>query len=166
MTRLAPLALLLLGGCALFQQVPGRVTANGITTEAGGIYGESTPTPGGCPAIKFMGNQDVGKVVAGCTGNGAAQWVSAEAVTASTNLQAAINGQTALGQQLADIAMAALAALGAAGKVASGGLALPQPQAALELPDGRRGAATSPVLMCLPGQGIITLVRGRPMCVL
>lgn len=132
-------ALLLLGlsGCALFQQVPGRATNGTVQTEAGAVWGKSTANPGGCPAIEFMGAQNVGEVSATCTGAGAAQSITAKSIDANSVLQTAIAGQTALGQQLSAVAQAALAALAAGGKTAAtGGLgALGRVGPALRVPN-------------------------------
>lgn len=156
------IALLLLGlsGCALFQQVPGRASNGTIQTEAGAVWGKSTANPGGCPAIEFMGAQNVGEVSATCTGNGANQSITAKSIDANSVLTTAIAGQTALGQQLANVAQAALAALAAGGKTAATGGALGGigPTGALGYPVG-----SAPMLVC-PAGTVITMQAGQAVC--
>lgn len=117
---LAATLLLSLTGCALFQQVPGRATNGTIQTEAGAVWGKSTASPGGCPAIEFMGAQNVGEVAATCSGSGAEQSLTAKSIDANSVLQTAIAGQTALGQMVTDLAKQAMtmAAAAAAGPAA------------------------------------------------
>lgn len=149
-----------LSGCALFQQVPGRVTTTDFTTEAGAVYGKTVPVPGGCPGIVFGGAQNVGEVTATCTGSGAAQSITAKSIDANSVLQTAIAGQTALGQQLANVAQAALAALAAGGKTAATGGALGTPG-----PTGPAGdpGVRLPMLVCPVGT-VITMQAGQAVC--
>lgn len=123
MNRYIPIIVLplVLTGCALFQQVPGRVTNGAVTSEAGGVWGKTTSNPNGCPSIEFMGAQNVGEVSATCTGNGTGQSITAKSIDANSVLATAIQGQTALGQQLSAVAQAALAALASGGKTAATG---------------------------------------------
>lgn len=154
---IAATAAALLAGCALFQQVPGRVTNGTVTSEAGGVWGKSTPGTG-CPGIEFMGAQNVGIVDAKCSGSGTDQSIHAEAVDANAVLKSAIDGQVQLGQQVVGLAQSVIAAFGAAGKVATGGLGVAAPMSPTT---GMRGSM--PMLVCPIGT-TITLVGSRTLC--
>lgn len=160
MNRMFALVLLplLLGGCALFQQVPGRVVATGFTTEAGAVYGETTAVPGGCPSIRFGGAQNVGEVAATCEDGGKKQSLTAKSIDANSVLTTAIQGQTALGNNMASVAQALVALLGAAKTGATGGLGAAGPTGAPGYPVG-----SAPMLVCPVGT-IITMQGDRPVC--
>lgn len=151
---LTPMSLLLLlGACALFQQIPGRATNGAATTEAGAVWGKTISVPGACPSIEFMGAQNIGKITALCSDNGANQSVTAETVDANSVLQSAINGQTALGQQAVGLAQTIISTFGAAGKVASGGLGVTHtPSASMALsPQMPSPTVVKPGVPCPPG---------------
>lgn len=149
---------LTLSGCALFQQVPGRVTNGTVTSEAGGVWGKTTMVQGNCPSIEFMGAQNVGEVAATCSGNGAQQSITAKSIDANSVLATAIQGQTALGNNMASVAQALIGLLGAAKAGATGGLGAGGPIGAPGYPVG-----SAPMLVCPVGT-IITMQGDRPVC--